>query len=357
VDFTRSEEQAAAAELAATLFATAEPAERGLSGFDTALWGRLAGADLLGIGTSAKLGGSGLGLAEASAIAEECGRAAARVPIVPVLAALGTLADLGDQHSTDLLTGQAIMVPALAETGAGDPRRPGLAARRTEDGWKLHGTRTAIPWARQATQLLTAARTEAGELLLALLDTQANGITLDDEQVSSGEPHATAVLDGALVTEADVLSHDASTVEGALTRSTLLTCAHALGLAEAALHMAATHVSGREQFGRPLATFQSVTAQLADRWIDVESMRLTQQQATWRFDEDLPTAEETAVAALWGAEGVHRVTETAVHLHGGLGVDVSYPLHRYFLAAKVDELSLGGAGRGLERLGALLAGG
>jgi alkylation response protein AidB-like acyl-CoA dehydrogenase len=90
-------------------------------------------------------------------------------------------------------------------------------------------------------------------------------------------------------------------------------------------------------------------------WIDVEAMRLTLQQAVWRVDEGLPAAEQTATAAFWAAEGVQRVTSSAVHLHGGLGVDVSFPLHRWFLAGKVDELGLGGALRSLERLGDLLA--
>ena len=121
------------------------------------------------------------------------------------------------------------------------------------------------------------------------------------------------------------------------------------------LLLAAKHVSTREQFGKPLATFQAITYQVADCYIDVECMRLTAAQAIWRVDEGLPAAEQTAIAAFWGADGVHRVTSKAVHLHGGLGVDVSYPLHKWFLLGKVLELSLGGAQRTLEGLGELLA--
>jgi len=84
-------------------------------------------------------------------------------------------------------------------------------------------------------------------------------------------------------------------------------------------------------------------------------MRLTAQQAIWRVDEGLPAAEQTAIAAFWGADGLQRVVSKAVHLHGGLGVDISYELHKWFLVGKVVELSLGGAQRRLEQLGALLA--
>ncbi|MCU1596084.1 MAG: acyl-CoA dehydrogenase, partial [Frankiales bacterium] len=121
------------------------------------------------------------------------------------------------------------------------------------------------------------------------------------------------------------------------------------------LQIAAKHVSTREQFGRPLATFQTITYQIADCWIDVESMRLTAQQAIWRLDQGLDAAEQTAIAAFWGADGLQRVVSKAVHLHGGLGVDVSYELHKWFLIGKVVELSLGGAQRQLEQLGELLA--
>jgi alkylation response protein AidB-like acyl-CoA dehydrogenase len=362
VDFTPSDEQTAASELAARLFATAEPAERGLAGFDAALWDRLAESDLLGIAVPEEAGGGGQGLAEATVVAEECGRAAARAPVVPALAALGTLAGIPRPRNAELLAagvaGRAIVVPALPEEGTDDPYRPTMAARRRQDGWELSGSLPAVPWAAQATHLLSAARSEDGETLLLAPATKNSGLAVQSEESSSGEPHATVSADGLRVADAEVLARGtdgAAALQSALTRLTLLRCAHALGIAEAALATAASHVSQREQFGRPLATFQGVTGQVADRWIDVEAMRLTLQQAVWRLDEGLAATEETAVAALWAAEGVHRVTETAVHLHGGLGVDVSYPLHRYFLAGKVDELTLGGTGRGLERLGGLLA--
>jgi alkylation response protein AidB-like acyl-CoA dehydrogenase len=160
------------------------------------------------------------------------------------------------------------------------------------------------------------------------------------------------VLDATPATE---LAAGRAALEHALARLTLLQCAYAVGVAEQALRIAAQHVSTREQFGKPLATFQAVTYQVADCWIDVEAMRLTMQQAVWRLDEGLPAGEQTAIAAFWGAEGVQRVVSKAVHLHGGLGVDVSYGLHKWFLVGKVLELSLGGAQRSLERLGELIA--
>lgn len=359
MDFTPTEEQAAVRELAARLLATGTAAEVGLAGFDAALWSRLGESGLLGMALPEEVDGGGLGLAEACVVAEEAGRAAGRVPAVPVLAALQTIAVSGGSLHGDLLrsavAAQSLVVPALAEHGVGDPLHPSVRAVRDGDGWTLSGTRVAVAWAREAAHLVISATTDDGTPLLALLAVPAPGVVLEDEVVSSQEPHATVLLDGARIDADDVLATGAEALAGALTRTTLLQCAHAVGVAEQSLALAASHVSTREQFGKPLAAFQAVTCRVADMWIDVEAMRLTMQQAVWRVDEGLPAAEQTAVAAFWGAEGVHRVTSSAVHLHGGLGVDVSFPLHRWFLAAKVDELSLGGALRSLEQLGDLLA--
>lgn len=357
MDFSPTEEHQDVRDLAASLLATGTPATRGLAGFDTALWARLGASGLLGVAAPTELGGSGLGLTEASIVAEEAGRAAARVPVIPVLAALASLTNQ-DTLVPAVLNGEAIVVPALSASGVEDPMRPSVRATRDGDGWLLSGTRLAVAWAQQASHVLVAARTDSDELLFALVGTDSSGMALVDEEVSSEEPHASVLLDGVRVSGDGILATGvaASTALAAsLARLTLLQCAHAVGVAEHSLQLAAGHVSQREQFGRPLATFQAVTVRVADCWIDVEAMRLTMQQAVWRVDHGLPAAEQTAIAAFWGAEGVQRVVSAAVHLHGGLGVDVSYPLHRWFLAGKVDELSLGGAQRQLEHLGDLLA--
>lgn len=362
MDFTPSEEQTAIAEAATAVFATADPGQRALEGFDRALWGRVAAAGLLDVVLPGDDSGDALPLDVAAVVAQECGRVAGRVPAVPVLSALATLAAVGRAEDGELLAaiaaGRSVVVPALTGPGCDASWLPTVTVTRADDGWECHGTQLAVAWAREASHLLLSAVDQDGAPVLALLPTSAPGLVLHDEEVSSREPHATVVLDGVRVADADVLASGAegrAAVEAALTRQTLLQCAHALGVAETALRMAAAHVSEREQFGRPLATFQAITVQVADCWIDVEAMRLTMQQALWCFDNGRPVSDETAVAAYWAADGVHRVVETAVHLHGGLGVDVSYPLHRWYLAGKVDELALGGAARRIERLGELLA--
>ena len=93
----------------------------------------------------------------------------------------------------------------------------------------------------------------------------------------------------------------------------------------------------------------------ADAFIDVEAIRLTTWQAAWRLDEGLPARDEVRIAKFWAAEAGQRVAYAAQHLHGGIGVDVDYPLHRYYLWSKQLELTLGSGARQLARLGEAIA--
>jgi len=145
-------------------------------------------------------------------------------------------------------------------------------------------------------------------------------------------------------------------------RATVGLCAVAAGVAERALELTASYARERAQFGRPIGSFQAVAQRLADAYIDVEAIRLTMWQAAWQLacadDDERPgdaeVAAAVATAKFWAADAGHRVAHTVVHVHGGLGIDTSYPLHRYFLAAKQAEFTLGGAARQLLRLGDLL---
>ena len=128
-------------------------------------------------------------------------------------------------------------------------------------------------------------------------------------------------------------------------------------MTERALELTAEYAKTREQFGRPIGAFQAVAQRLADAYIDVEAIRLTLWQAAWRLEAGLPAEAEIATAKFWAAEGGHRVAHTAVHVHGGVGIDVSHPIHRYFAAAKRHEFALGGATAQLLRLGDVLVAG
>jgi alkylation response protein AidB-like acyl-CoA dehydrogenase len=144
-------------------------------------------------------------------------------------------------------------------------------------------------------------------------------------------------------------------IKWAAERAAVGYCALQVGLSERALRMTAEYTSGRIQFDRPLATFQAVQQRAADAYVDVEAMRVTMWHAAWRLGEGLPAADEVAVAKFWASEGGQRVAAATQHLHGGMGVDMDYPLHRFTFWSKQLELALGGANRQLARVGRSMA--
>ena len=197
-----------------------------------------------------------------------------------------------------------------------------------------------------------------GLIGLFLVDPGADGVAQEALVTSSGLPETRLELNGVRVEDDAVVgdpSANGEALEWVVERVQVGLCAIAVGVCEEALRLTAEYTKTREQFDRPIATFQAVAQRAADAYIDTEAIRLTTWQAAWRLSEDLPASEEVAVAKFWAAEGGQRVVHTAQHLHGGIGVDKDYPLHRYFLWAKWLELTLGGATQNLLALGKRLA--
>ena len=174
-----------------------------------------------------------------------------------------------------------------------------------------------------------------------VVETDAPGVTLERQDTTTGIPEARMVLTGAKATLLGDTASGAAIVDWITLRATAALAATAVGVCEAALRITADYTKTREQFGRPIATFQAVGQRAADAYIDTEAVRLTALQAAWRITADLPAEAEVAIAKFWAADGGQRVVHAAQHLHGGMGVDRDYPVHRYFLWAKHLELSLG----------------
>src|SRR5436190_168752 len=165
-----------------------------------------------------------------------------------------------------------------------------------------------------------------------------SGVTLGDDRVLAGDGQGAGVADWLVA------------------RATVGLCAVQSGVIERALELTAEYAKSRVAFGRPIGSFQAVTQRLADAYVDVEAVRLTMWQAAWRLASGAAAATEVPTAKFWAAEAGHRVAHTAVHVHGGMGIDVTYPVHRYFVAAKRNEFALGGATVQLRRIGGALAG-
>jgi 3-oxocholest-4-en-26-oyl-CoA dehydrogenase beta subunit len=252
-----------------------------------------------------------------------------------------------------VISGERILTAGLAEAGRSDPTVPATTARRDGAGWRLDGAKELVPAAQLADTILIPASTADGAAELFLLPADTAGVEIRPAKTTSREPHADVFLDGATVSDEDRLV--GAQIEELHTRALVGLCAIQLGVAERALKMAAAYTTQREQFGRPIGGFQAVQQRLADAFIDVEAIRWTTWHAAWLIAHERQADRAAGIAKFWAAEAGARVASSAQHVHGGIGIDTTYPLHRYFLWAKHNELTLGSATAQLARLGAAYA--
>jgi acyl-CoA dehydrogenase len=365
MDFSLTEDQQAARELAATIFKDLSTHERlreveaTESRFDDKLWAQLAGAGLLGLSVPQAQGGEGLGFLESCALAEEAGRSAAAVPVVATLvlgaapiSSFGSEA-LRDRWLPGVCSGSTILSAALEEPG-GDPYAPVTEATADGDGWRLSGTKTCVLSGMLADALVVPARLN-GVAELFVVPCDADGFSRTRQVPTSGQPEALVELDGVRVSHDDLLRPGGGNLMWLLERAEAALCVQMAGACKAAVELTARYTSERRQFGKPIAEFQAVGQRAADAYVDAEAVRLTAWQAAWRLDAGLPASAEVAVAKFWADDGAQRVVHGCQHLHGGVGVDRDYPVHRYFLMIKHLAMTLGGTSESLLRLGNILA--
>ena len=331
---------------------------------DRQTWDALAQASLLGVAIPEALGGSAMGLIELGILCEEIGRAVAQVPVVASLV-LGALpiAEFGTAAQRESLlpgvaAGTTILTAALTEDAHDDPTRPRTTARRDGTGWVLDGAKTCVPAGELAARILVPATTGPNGVALFLVDPKAPGVTLERQLLTNAEPHAKLTLHGVKVGSGDVLGdpdHGDAMVRWLVERATVAYCAVQVGVCDRALRMTASYTIERKQFDRAIATFQAVQQRAADAFIDVEIIRMATWEAIYRLANGLEATEMVRIAKYWAADGGQRVAVAAQHLHGGIGVDIDYPLHRYFIWAKHIELVFGPAPAQLAKMGAELA--
>ncbi len=377
MDFELSDDSAELRDLTRTILTEHVTPER-LGGieasgtwFDAQTWGHLSDAGIIAAVMPDGLGGGGpgdggLGASGLATVLIEVGRTVAPVPFYATTA-LGALAiaHFGDDELRarvlpGVLDGATILTGAFEEI----PGTPAVVAKRHGDSWVLTGRRRCVPAVHLASLILVPAVTDAisGRHLGFLVDPAAPGFTATRNINARGEPQFSLDLDSVTVAASNVVTapDDVDICDWVRGWATLGACAEQLGVIERALEMTAAYVSEREQFGRKIGSFQAVSQRVADAYIDVAALRWTTWQAVSAMEHDATDSTvgaALAVAKYWCARSGHRVVHAAQHVHGGIGVNTDYPLHRYFLWAKHREISFGAGQEQLRNLGALLAAG
>lgn len=334
MDFTPEPEQQAVADVVGTVL------ERENS------WAALVSGGVPALGVPDRLGGDGVGLPEIATALTEIGR---RGTISPALATLGLglvpMLDLAtESQQNQFLDGVAkgaILTAALNEPGAALPDRP---ATRLVDG-RLSGTKIVVPYAEQANWILVT--TDSGA---AVVSPKADGVRLIATPSSTG-------ADEYAVTFSDVVVDPDAVLAGATAlRVNQLVLgaagAYASGLVAGAVRLTADYVTNRHQFGRPLATFQAVSAQLAEIYIASRTLDLISTAVIWRLAEGRDADADLDVLGYWLTSEAPPTMQTCHHLHGGMGMDVTYPMHRYYSSIKDLTRLLGGPSHRLDLVGA-----
>jgi len=312
--------------------------------FDRNVWQSLAETGVIGASISEEYGGANLGFLSITVVLELVGEFAAPIPVLETLI-MGAMpiAHFGtDEQKSNILpkvaSGECILTAALVS---------GSAVTVTDN--KLSGSVDFVPYGLESDLVLVP--TDDG---VYLVETSSEGVSLTARETTSGHSQAAITLKSV----ASERLGSASTEE-IITWIRLRTdsgiCSILSGACKASLDLAAGYTKVRQQFDRAIATFQAVSQRAGDAYIDTEAVLLTSRQAAWRIAADRPALEQVAIARWWASEAGFRVVHAATHLHGGVGVDRDYPLHRYFLMVRQLELTLGNSEEQLEALGELIA--
>jgi alkylation response protein AidB-like acyl-CoA dehydrogenase len=331
VDFSPDEGQQAVADVVTSVL------ERDNS------WDALVAGGVTALAVPERLGGDGVGLPELTTALTEIGRHGTISPALATLGATAVLLDLASDAQQDrYLAGVAkgaVLTAALNEAGAPLADRPAT----TLANGRLNGTKVAVSYAEQADWLIVTA-----ENAVVVVSPKADGVTVtktptsnhsDEYSITFADAEVDGVLEGAAPRRVNQLTLAAIG-------------AFASGLVAGALRLTADYVANREQFGKPLSTFQTVAAQLAEVYIASRTLTLAATSVVWRLSEGRDADDDIDILAYWLASQAPPVMQICHHLHGGMGMDIAYPMDRYYSTIKDLTRLVGGPSHRLDLVGA-----
>ena len=319
--------------------------------FDRPLWEKFVSSGLIGATLNEDVGGAGLDFLALVCILRAQGQYVAPIPLLPNLVSAITVDKFGSEEQRnsllpEVVNGSKLLTFASQELLNDKFMEPAVSF---ENGL-VNGKKTVVEHANHADFVLVTVSTNDGPAI-CIVDLKDAGISMDPTNSTRGQQLWE-------ISFADTPAEKLAGLEGLLwffQVSLIALCATQLGVSETALKMTASYTSERQQFGRPLATFQAVTQRLADQFINVGGIRLTTFSAAWRLGVGLDALEDTYISKWWASERATEIAHATQHCHGGMGVSTDYPLHRYTLWNKHITTSLGAGTQMLRSLGLLLA--
>jgi alkylation response protein AidB-like acyl-CoA dehydrogenase len=326
----------------------------------TALWQQLAELGMLGLPFSEQYGGMGMGLLEFCLVLEEQGRTVAPVPLISTVVESAMTIAAGDNEQLKqtlipkVISGELVLSAASAYTGLQD--FDVLTAKRDGSGLVFSGRSSFASYAGLANGFVVAASDSEGQHLIVYVAKDTDGLRIVEQIAINDEPAGYLMFDNSKISADNIIASGtraADLIERQQERTWVAHAALQVGLLDEGLKRAAVYVSERKQFGRPLGAFQAVGQQAANAYMENESLR----SAYWRALDDIEQGNDGAMSAMvakfWVGEAAHRSAHIFLHIHGGIGQDLDYPIHRYFLWAKQTERYLGAPDKMAVKIGDL----
>lgn len=330
----------------------------GDEGYSPELWRKMAEMGWLGLVLPEAYGGTDCSFLDLAILLEEMGYNICPGPFISTTA-LGSFPLLtagSDAQKRAVLPkvarGDLILTAALAEDDGGyEPSTLKVDAVQEGDQWVINGTKLFVPDALVADFILCLARTNAGSvpetgLTLFLVKAKSLGMRVTLLKTISRDKQCEVVFDNVRLDVGSVIgSVDRAwpVVKAMLDRAAVARSAEAVGAMRAAMDMTLAYAKEREQFGRPIGSFQSIQHYLADMWVDILGTRNLVLQAAWKLSIDEPADREVSMAKVRAGEMGRKVTTVCHRIFGAIGFTMEHDLHLYHRRTVAADVAFGGS--------------
>jgi alkylation response protein AidB-like acyl-CoA dehydrogenase len=320
--------------------------------YDKTVWGRICGElDLIGIAVPEEYGGTGAGVIELCVVLGEMGRAMYAGPFFSsaVLAATALLASDDErakrEHLPPLMTGDLLATFVGPESGASTADRLAVSAHHNGSGWRLSGRASHVVDGDVADLLIVAARTEDG-IDCFLIESEAQGLDrVPQATMDATRSLATLTFQDALAERIGSAGNGSAVLERVLGSASVCLAWEQVGGAERCLDLAVEYAKQREQFGRPIGSFQAIKHRCARVLVSTEAAKSAAMYAAWSADRgDRDSATAASVAKACCSEAFMEAAKSVIQVHGGIGFTWEHPAHLFLRRAASSRELFGSPG-------------
>jgi alkylation response protein AidB-like acyl-CoA dehydrogenase len=328
-------------------------------GYTHNLWRQLAELGWLGVIVPEEFGGTGGSFLDLATILEAMGEACMPGPFfsTAVLGATAILMSGSEDQKKELLpkitNGELILAFAIAEPGNWyGASNIETKVERIGEAFVLNGVKHFVENAHVADKIICVAQADKG-LTMFLVDRDREGVSIKPFETLGYDKHCEVVFNTVNITEESVLGEPGAAepvLDVIEERAAVAKCAEMIGALQSSFDMTLAYAKEREQFGRPIGSFQAVQHHLSNMKVDLDSARLITNQAAWKISEGIPASMEAAMAKAFTSEASGRVTRLGHQVHGAISFCDEHDLHLYYRKVKAASVAFGDAEYHLERV-------